>query len=75
MKNYYIGLSMTNTETKTLLDITGQESAIVIYPDNTVIVCNVSSVCPTGGMPTLSPFGTLMCWPIDEILEIGRAHV
>lgn len=66
-------------EKLTLSDITGQESGIVVYPDtggDKIIVCNWSSVCPDGGMPVLSPFGVLMCWPIDEIIEVvNNEHI
>jgi hypothetical protein len=44
---------------RTLRDITKQESGIVIY-GNQVIVCNWASTCPTGGLPIMTPFDTVM---------------
>ena len=34
-----------------------QNSGIVIYDDNVVIVCNWQSDCPNGGLPCVDPFG------------------
>lgn len=54
---------------KTLLEITGQEAGIVVYDDK-IIVVNWSSVCPDGGMPVMSPFNTVMCWPVGDEIEV-----
>lgn len=55
---------------KTLEDITGQESGIVVYSDSGVIVANWSSQCPSGGIPKLSPFGGIIEWPINDGLTV-----
>lgn len=53
----------------TLYEITGQEAGIVCY-DNKVIVCNWSSDCGNGGLPTIiSPTKTIMSWPQELSVE------
>lgn len=54
---------------KSLYEITGQESGIVVYDDK-VIVTNWSCVCPDGGMPVMSPINTVMCWPVGDEIEL-----
>ena len=44
---------------KTLEELTGYESGIVVYPNGNVIVCNFRSLC--GGMPTML-YHILMGW-------------
>ncbi len=47
----------------TLYDITGQESGIVVYDDNEVIVCNWAQESSYGGLPRLGPAGGIIVWP------------
>jgi len=55
----------------TLLEITCQESGIIIYDDE-VIVANWSSY--TGGLPIMSPFGTVMEWPEEQPLKVIKEY-
>lgn len=55
-------------ERLSLMDITGQESGIVVYDDE-VIVTNWSQYDPDR-LPVLSPIGTVMAWPQDEPLKV-----
>lgn len=51
-------------EATNLYDLTGQESGIVVYQGEAVIVCNWANVCPNGGLPAGGPInGMLICWP------------
>jgi hypothetical protein len=57
----------------TLLDLTGQESGIVVYEDKAVIVCNWASSCPNGGLPRLAPWGKdLIAWPTE--INVNREY-
>lgn len=63
---------MNNSDTEilgndidTLMDLTGQESGILIYGENGVIVTNWCNY-DKNRMPLLSPFGVLMPWPEEE---------
>lgn len=52
--------------TKTLFDLTSQESGIIVYEDKAVIVCNWANDCPDGGLPRLAPWGQdLIAWPTE----------
>jgi hypothetical protein len=57
---------------KTLLEITGQESGIVVY-DNKVIVCNWAQECSDGGLPVAGPINNfLLAWPQE--LEVSKEY-
>lgn len=52
---------------ESLQDLTGQESGIVVYDDNAIIVCNW---CGFGGLPRVAPWGTnIIGWPDEIIVE------
>lgn len=55
---------------KNLMEITGQESGIVVYDDK-VIVTNWASY--ESGLPMMSPFNTVMEWPAEE-LEVKEEY-
>ena len=59
--------------TKTLFDLTNQESGIIVYEDKAVIVCNWANDCPSGGLPRLAPWGNdLIAWPTE--IEVVREY-
>lgn len=52
----------------TLMELTNQESGIVIYGDE-IIVANWSGICPNGGLPMMAPANLgLIAWPKDIIV-------
>mgnify|MGYP000911695448 CR=1 FL=1 len=55
-----------------LMEITGQESGIVIYDDK-VIVANWSSY--HSGLPIMSPWNEVMEWPSDGLEVTKEYHV
>jgi hypothetical protein len=58
-------------EMSNLLEITCQESGIIIYDDE-VIVTNWASY--NSGLPLMSPFGTVIEWPDDEPLKVIKEY-
>jgi hypothetical protein len=57
---------------KNLMEITGQESGIVVYGDS-VIVANWASY--ESGLPMMSPFNSVMEWPAEELEVTEEYHV
>lgn len=54
-----------------LLEITCQESGIIIYDDE-VIVTNWATY--NSGLPLMSPFGAVMEWPEEEPLNVIKEY-
>jgi len=58
-------------EKTNLLEITGQESGIIIYGDS-VIVTNWATY--GNGLPIMSPINTVMEWPENEPLNVDTEY-
>lgn len=66
---------MGKKQATNLYDLTGQESGIVIYQGEAVIVCNWANVCRDGGLPVAGPIGGILIrWP-EPIAYIDHHHV